>query len=196
MIFLNLLLAHLLADFVFQPHKLVAWKFRSWMGTAAHAFVHFVVNLLLFYSYLDDVRVWGVLFCVALFHFAIDSTKIEEERHGRHFLTYFTADQMVHVAVLLGGAWVFSSFHQPIPIALWGNPLGEMFLVLGIIILVVLTYVVEIVQFQIQRAQKPSLVFQPHYQYMLQRAVIFSVIYVLIMVFGVYQAAAFGLFFR
>ncbi|MCC7197767.1 DUF3307 domain-containing protein [Candidatus Peregrinibacteria bacterium] len=192
MIFLNLLLAHLLADFVLQPHKLVAWKFKSWKGTAAHASVHFAANLLVFLPFLNDIRVWLVFVAVSATHFAIDSIKIEKEKHGRHFLAYFCADQMAHLAVISLVAGLFLGFPLEWNIVFWGNSLGETLTVLGINLLILLTYVVEILIFQVKRMKNRSLLFEPNYKSMLKRAFLFSALYVIFLVFAVYHAAALG----
>lgn len=192
MIFLNLLLAHLLADFVLQPHKLVAWKFKSWKGTATHASIHFVTNLLVFLPFLYDIRVWLVLIGIAATHFGIDSLKIQKEKHGRYFLAYFCADQMAHLAVIAFASGLFIGFPLIWDAFLLANSMGETYIVLGINLLIFLTYVVEIFMFQLKRHNHGSLIFQPNYKAMLKRAFVFSLLYVIFLVFGVYHAAAFG----
>lgn len=192
MIFLNLLLAHLLADFVLQPHKLVAWKFKSWKGTATHASIHLAANLLIFLPFLYDIRVWLVLMGVAATHFGIDSIKIQKEKRGRHFLAYFCADQMAHLAVITFASGFFVGFPLVWEAVLWASSMGETYIVLGINLLILITYVVEILMFQMKRHKHESLVFQPNYKAMLKRAFVFSFLYVIFLVFGVYHAAAFG----
>jgi hypothetical protein len=191
MIFLNLLLAHLLGDFVLQPHKLVAWKFKSWKGTAAHASIHLAANLLIFLPFLNDIRVWLVLMGVAATHFGIDSLKVEKEKRGHHFLAYFCADQMAHLAVITFASGLFVGFPLVWDAFLLANNMGT-YIVLGINLLVILTYVVEIFKFQMKRYKHGSLIFQPNYKAMLKRAFVFSLLYVIFLVFGVYHAAAFG----
>lgn len=192
MIFLNLLLAHLLGDFVLQPHKLVAWKFKSWKGTAAHASIHLAANLLIFLPFLYDARVWLVLMGVAATHFGIDSLKVEKEKRGHHFLAYFCADQMTHLAVITFASGLFVGFPLIWDAFLLANNMGETYIVLGINLLIILTYVVEIVKFQMKRYKHATLIFQPNYKAMLKRAFVFSLLYVIFLVFGVYHAAAFG----
>ena len=191
MIFLNLLLAHLLGDFVLQPHKLVAWKFKSWKGTATHASIHLAANLLIFLPFLNDIRVWLVLMGVAATHFGIDSLKVEKEKRGRHFLAYFCADQMTHLAVITFASGLFVGLPLVWDAFLLTNNMGT-YIVLGINLLVILTYVVEIFKFQMKRYKHAALIFQPNYKAMLKRAFVFSLLYVIFLVFGVYHAAAFG----
>jgi hypothetical protein len=192
MIFLNLLLAHLLADFVLQPHKLVAWKFKSWKGTATHASIHLATNLLVFLPFLNDIRVLLVLMGVAATHFAIDTLKIAKEKRGHHFLTYFCADQIAHLSVITFASGIFAGLPLIWDTIVWANSMGETFVVLGINLLILLTYVTEIFMFQKKRARNKDLIFQPNYKSMLKRAFVFSSLYIIFLVFAVYHAAAFG----
>jgi len=192
MIFLNLLLAHLLGDFVFQPHKLIAWKFKSWKGMVLHAFIHFVANLVVFVVFLRDVRVWFVLAGIAVLHFIVDYFKILKEKKGKHFLAYFFIDQAVHIAIILAATAILMSFGLVWTPMILGTVNAEMFLWIGINMLIILTSVLEIVIFQMHRVKDRTILFLPNYKAMIQRAVIFSLVYVLFLVLAVYHAAALG----
>lgn len=104
LIFLRLILASLLADFVFQPTLLVAWKRRQLRGLLAHAAVVFGLSLL------AGVGLWSgrfllLVILLSALHLAIDWVKIlVDERWADGFvpLGTFLVDQALHV-LLIGG---------------------------------------------------------------------------------------------
>lgn len=85
-----LILAHVLADFVFQTGWMVARK-RHWQGLAAHGAV-VLATVIAATGVLD----WSLLWLAAL-HVAIDALKAR----GRGGLQPFLLDQAAHLATLL-----------------------------------------------------------------------------------------------
>ncbi len=108
--FLALLIAHLLADFVFQRSSVIAGKHRRhWLAWAEHGAVHLICLLgawLLFSPLpLLDYKV-GIAFSVIIAtHLLADWIKV---RQGAAFpLAAFVLDQAFHVLVLLVAAiWI------------------------------------------------------------------------------------------
>lgn len=101
--FARLMLASFLADFVFQPSSLVAWKRRYLSGLFLHVGVVVVLSLFVGVGtwssrYVTLVAATGVL------HFTIDWIKILAERQesrGYRALTLFIVDQILHAVTLL-----------------------------------------------------------------------------------------------
>jgi|WetSurMetagenome_2_1015567.scaffolds.fasta_scaffold370658_1 hypothetical protein len=188
---LYLIFGHLVADFVLQPFKLVRWKFRSRQGIFLHSLIHLLVYLAIFLPYLPNLTVVLSLLAVAGAHYVIDSLKIDTEKRGSRFHLYFFADQLVHLVTLLAGGWIMTG-STPMPfygdgfIAVYSN----FFLIAGLIMLVFFTYAVEMYRYQFKREKKDGETFKPDYRAMLKRAIVFSVIYAVLMVFAVYKVAA------
>lgn len=97
-VFAALLLAHVLADFLFQPSWMVRRK-RNVLVLALH------VLLVFLFSTAALGGVWQVALVVAIAHFVIDAVKVwalpERIRNG---FTAFTADQAAHLATLVAAA--------------------------------------------------------------------------------------------
>lgn len=99
----RLILASLLADFVFQPRQLVEWKSRSRAGLLAHGAVHFVLLLVV------GVGQWSgqfLILAVALViaHLMVDVAKIRLDRRfqgGYWPVATFLGDQALHLAAIV-----------------------------------------------------------------------------------------------
>ncbi len=99
---LNLLVAHFLADFTFQPQWLAAFKKRYWWGVLLHAFIHFAVMAALLFPFLKWPSAWMAIALIAVSHLGIDREKIRlSERHRMHPLLMYLADQLLHFVILL-----------------------------------------------------------------------------------------------
>lgn len=99
MLFVKLLLAHLLGDFVFQPGSWVIAKenkkLRAWQ-LYVHVMIHGVLMMLL----VGDVRFLFPAAIIALSHGLIDGAKLlfQKESNKR---AWFITDQFLHLLVLL-----------------------------------------------------------------------------------------------
>ena len=102
----KLVLAHLLGDFLLQPKRWVAHteqeKAASWV-LYVHALIHGLLVLIL----LQDFSVWPFMLIVALSHLAIDAARVYAQREGNR-TTWFLADQVMHLIVIVGVAWYIS----------------------------------------------------------------------------------------
>lgn len=102
----KLVLAHLLGDFLLQPKRWVAHKEQekaaSWV-LYVHALIHGLLVLIL----LQDFSVWPFMLIVALSHLAIDTARVYAQREGNR-TTWFLADQVMHLIVIVGVAWYIS----------------------------------------------------------------------------------------
>src|SRR5262245_52172289 len=94
------LLAHLVADFILQPHWLVLRKQR-WDGLLIHGGI--VLACMLALALIDPtaLALWPVMVAITVVHVAADRCKV---RYGNRVLgppiVPFLLDQMVHVVIL------------------------------------------------------------------------------------------------
>lgn len=108
-IFLALLLAHLLGDFVFQSRSVVEGKER-FRATAylRHGVYHYLLMILLLQPYLASRPFGGltlqlVLIALTVIHVAIDFGKIRLRERGTS-VAAFLADQAAHVVTMAAAA--------------------------------------------------------------------------------------------
>lgn len=99
MLFIKLLLAHLMGDFLLQPKNWVqqkeAKKLKAWQ-LYAHTAIHGLLTLLLLWNW----SLWPIALWVTGLHFMIDVTKLYfQKENNRTF--WFVADQVLHIASLL-----------------------------------------------------------------------------------------------
>ncbi len=109
-VFLKLVLAHFLGDFVFQPSRWVQQKKElgiksKWLYI--HAGVHLILSLLL----VMDLGYLVPILVIAVSHLAIDAVKITfRSRTGILEPVLFIADQLAHLLVLF---LVFKTWEDP-----------------------------------------------------------------------------------
>lgn len=100
--FLCLLLAHVVADFVLQNKKTCREKIeKKWCSRHhyAHALIVFGLSWLAVW---DSNFMWCAL-AIGATHFAIDMWKSYREENVK----WFAVDQILHVAVIAGTAWLW-----------------------------------------------------------------------------------------
>lgn len=190
MIFLYLLLAHLLADFVLQPEKLVRWKQQAWGGIAVHGLVHLLISAILLAVYFPNMNVLVAILLVAAAHFLIDWIKIFFEKGMDHYLGTFLLDQAAHLGVLALAA----SLLGHVPLNVQWEPLRWIYsdysVVVGLCLLLGVTHVYELTLFQVYR--KDGARYMPNYKAMVKRTILWGALYGLFLIFGVYKIVAFG----
>jgi hypothetical protein len=100
-LFLKLILAHLIADFILQFEELYQLKVRSFLGQLAHALIHGLVSLALLYPYLNAVQIWLFVGGLVLAHLTQDLLKytFTKKTPGNTFI-YFMIDQLCHIFVI------------------------------------------------------------------------------------------------
>jgi hypothetical protein len=96
--FVKLLFAHLIADFVLQNNWLVRRKLR-WDGLFLHAGLVFLAMAIVAW---DEIGLWGPwLICLAILHAVTDWTKLCLERRCRLLpIIPFLGDQVVHIGAV------------------------------------------------------------------------------------------------
>lgn len=98
-IFLKLLLAHILGDFLMQPRAWVAHKEKN-KATSPYLYLHIVIHGGLVMLFLWDWSLFTIALLIAGSHLVIDLIKIYIQKpHTR--TTWFGIDQLLHVAVLI-----------------------------------------------------------------------------------------------
>lgn len=192
-IFTYFLAAHLLADFLFQPDSLLAWKHKNWKGIFVHSLILFVTSLVFFWPFMAKFNLLGVglLFLNAILHFFIDQQKIRMEKKGKKFVRLFLLDQFLHL-VVLGVLTAFLTNLVQNDLFLFGKILpyftDYLPFVLYLILAVLITYVYEILQYQFRR-QKGYKGIKFNYQNMFVRLMFLSLLFGFVMFLGGYRIA-------
>ncbi|SDE32869.1 DUF3307 domain-containing protein [Niabella drilacis] len=108
MLFIKLLLAHLLGDFVLQPSRWVEEKERNTYKSPKlylHVLIHFVLILLI----TMDARYLPLAAFIAGTHLLIDLAKLRFQA-PRTRKAFFVLDQVLHLLVLAAAAWWMEPF--------------------------------------------------------------------------------------
>lgn len=108
MIFFPLILAHLLGDFVLQPNSWVLDKERKRLKSK-YLYIHVLIHTVLSFLFLWNVELWWVALVVGITHFFIDAAKLTFQ-NIKTKKTWFFADQILHIAVILGLSYYFKEF--------------------------------------------------------------------------------------
>ena len=98
-LFIQLLLAHLLADFVFQPDSWVEekqLKKHKSLKLYLHALLHGVFSMAL----VAETSFWPYAVAITITHFLIDWAKLEFQKNKTRKI-YFFVDQLMHLAILV-----------------------------------------------------------------------------------------------
>ena len=101
---LQLLLAHVITDFVFQSKNWIKQK-RKKKAKSPFLYIHAVLAGLLTYVIVQDWNMWLVPVIIAITHFFIDLWKLYQESDS---LKYFLLDQLFHIIVLVG-VWLYAT---------------------------------------------------------------------------------------
>ena len=138
-LFLQILLAHLIGDFVLQPDSWVKSKNHKKYGSPKlylHVLVHAVILALMLGF---DARYWIGYVVIVLSHFLIDVLKIWSQRFRPRSRFMFMVDQILHILVIL----LVVSFYEPVTISFAGFLTYERLLL--ITALVIVTFVAGVV---------------------------------------------------
>ena len=116
-LFLCLVLAHLVADFVLQSNKVCIDKAEKKWKSCYH-YVHALIVFGLSWLVAWEVNFWWCALVIGVTHFAIDMWKSYREENVK----WFTIDQILHIAVMAGVAWMWCSMNEwsvPMDVALY-----------------------------------------------------------------------------
>jgi len=109
MIFIQLILAHLLGDFILQPNSWVADKENRKLKSL-YLYFHVLIHTILSFIFLWDLKLWWVAVLVGISHFIIDACKLSFQKIQTK-KRWFFIDQALHVAVIGGVSLYFSEFN-------------------------------------------------------------------------------------
>jgi hypothetical protein len=116
-LFLCLLLAHLVADFVLQTSASCKSKVeKHWRSV--HHYIHAGIVFALSWLVSFDLRFWWCALIIGGLHLCIDVWKSYQKEN----VTWFSLDQLLHLLVLAGVAWLLSSvyeWHVPFGLEVW-----------------------------------------------------------------------------
>jgi len=111
-ILLQLLLAHILTDFLLQPRGWINHK-RKFKGKSYILILHSLIAGLLTLVFLQDLSLWYLAVILSISHYLIDWWKLA---HNKDNLKYFLLDQLFHVIVIfLVWLYLINGFSAVIP---------------------------------------------------------------------------------
>lgn len=144
-LFLRLLLAHMLGDFVFQSAGLVALKRQGFKGILIHIGVVAFWTFALTWNY--PIKGWAIAFLLSALHFASDWARYYwRARTPLEELASFLGDQLLHIGLILG---TMAAFGVPISWEELKNPASlaiPLRLILAFILFVILVWVVPLLE--------------------------------------------------
>lgn len=108
MIFIKLILAHLLGDFVLQPDSWVADK-ENYKLKSKFLYFHVLIHTVLSFVFLWDLQLWWVALLIGGSHFIIDAAKLSFQTIKTK-KTWFFIDQLLHIIVIAGASFYFREF--------------------------------------------------------------------------------------
>jgi hypothetical protein len=100
MLFLKLLLAHFLGDFVFQPNKWVEEK-ESKKHKSPKLYLHALLHGLITMAFVAEVSFWPYATAITLTHFLIDWAKLIFQKKNSQ-KKWFFIDQLLHLLIIAG----------------------------------------------------------------------------------------------
>ena len=107
MIFIPLILAHLLGDFILQPNSWVADKEKK-KGGSVYLYIHVLLHTVLAFALLWNVTLWWIALIIGVTHFLIDWVKLHFQ-NAKTKRTWFFVDQIAHLLVIA----IISIFYFP-----------------------------------------------------------------------------------
>ena len=179
MIFGYLVLAHLIADFILQPTKLVKWKMKSVWGTLIHVSIHFTVNLILLLPIILNGYLWLILIILGIctIHFFIDLAKINYALRHDQKVHPFILDQLLHLLTILVADFFLSTHTFILPAKTFYQIYTNTNLIIFLSFLVVVTTVIDVFNFQKRRERNSKARLKFSSTQILTRIIVFTIIY-------------------
>jgi hypothetical protein len=182
MIFLDLIIAHLLGDFVFQSNDLIQKKYKTWVGTFQHVCIITLFTVLALMPYWEHRETWVVVGTIFGVHFVQDWLKIAYDinfNQKKSTLPFFV-DQILHVTLIYFLSPMLEGL-APLALPAWlmlpyANEILAVY-AMGVI-LFSFTYDITLYQFTRQKSKKP-LEYKPDYKGMRSRLGIYTLIYLI-----------------
>jgi len=112
MILLQLLIAHILTDFVLQPGSWIAHK-RKFKQRSYLLIIHSLIAGVLSVVLLQNIKFWYVGLFITITHYFIDWWKLTQKEDT---LKYFLLDQLFHVVmIMLAWLYISNNFNEILP---------------------------------------------------------------------------------
>jgi hypothetical protein len=193
MIVLQLLIAHLLGDFVFQSNSLLKKKYKTWVGTFQHVLIITAFTALVLFPYWDTALAWKAVAIIFGVHFVQDLLKVEYDKRfngKKRSVVPFFVDQLMHISLIciLGRAFqALPTMDLPdwVTALYFSDPFSVM-----IVSVLLLTYTFDITKFQFKRHENKKIkAYHPDHKGMMVRVFAFSLLYL-----GIFIALGFDLF--
>ena len=108
MIFIQLILAHLLGDFILQPNAWVSDKENKKMKSK-YLYLHVLIHTVLSFISLWNLELWWIAVLVGVSHLIIDAAKLYFQ-NIKTKKRWFFIDQFLHIAVIAGVSFYFDEF--------------------------------------------------------------------------------------
>jgi len=108
MIFIQLILAHLLGDFVLQPNSWVSDKENKKLKSK-YLYFHVLIHIVLSLIFLWNLELWWIAVFVGITHFIIDACKLSFQ-NIKNKKRWFFIDQALHILVIAGVSFYFNEF--------------------------------------------------------------------------------------
>lgn len=109
-LFVKLVLAHLIGDFMLQPTK---WVIHKEANKVASKFLYFhvLVHFMLYMLFLWDLQKWWIALILAISHLFIDLAKLYVTPHFKNKSIPFFFDQILHILTLYVCVY-FTNLHE------------------------------------------------------------------------------------
>jgi len=104
-IFIRLILAHFIGDFLFQFDLVHALKVKSPKGLLLHVGIVLGCLLIFCIPYIDQPMTWLFLSFIGISHYIQDWAKIKFTSQSKHQLFFFCLDQIIHIALIATVFW-------------------------------------------------------------------------------------------
>ncbi len=99
LVFIKLLLAHLIGDFVLQPAKWVVHK-QAHKIASKYLYFHILLHYLLYQLILWDLSLWKIAVVLAVGHYAVDLLKLYTAHLFKNKAIPFFLDQALHLLLI------------------------------------------------------------------------------------------------
>lgn len=109
MIFTQLILVHLLGDFILQPNSWVSDKENRKLKSK-YLYLHVLIHTVLSFLFLWNLELWWVAVSVGVSHLIIDAAKLQFQ-NIKTKKRWFFIDQFLHIAVIAGVSFYFNEFN-------------------------------------------------------------------------------------
>ena len=121
---LQLLFAHFLGDFLFQPYSWVKDKERRKLASPKLYF-HILIHIALSFLFIWDLSLWYIPLIIGISHLVIDASKLLLQ-NGRNNRLLFFIDQALHLLVIGFSVILFTETIEiiEVPTELWLYLLG------------------------------------------------------------------------